>query len=431
MGDVLHHEHRQSVLGRRADTEVHLLLHDEILLRLVHVGVEVRVLAEGRHERLGDERQVAELGVAAGAEALVEPGAERGERLRVAFLHEGEVRRGELAADHRFGDPLAQATDGDPLLAARHRRGPRQRRAGLRGGRGRYRGLLLLLDIGEDVALHHPSERTGPLQGREIHSHLARHAPGDRSSEDPVLAVSATHDRAAAVLDLYLARRRSLGLRGAIASGPGCGESGAGSPAACAGIEGASCPVGGRGAACVSVPPSASRTTSVEWTLAISPSLPTVSSTLPRRGLGITTVALSVITSRSGWSSTVWAPALTSHLTISPSTTPSPMSGSLNSQRAMMSSGRLAPSTSRAFCDAMAGAREAREAPSGCGEGAGDSRSRGSRGRAYHIPRCEGWGHRDGRSNAPARAPRSRRRIRRIWEPRARWRSGRSCGRCG
>src|SRR5947207_824025 len=54
-----------------------------------------------------------------------------------------------------------------------------------------------------------------------------------------------------------------------------------------------------------------------------------------RRGLGIVTVALSVITSTSGWSSTIWSPAFTSHLTISPSTTPSPMSGSLNSKWAM------------------------------------------------------------------------------------------------
>src|SRR4051812_18656462 len=82
-------------------------------------------------------------------------------------------------------------------------------------------------------------------------------------------------------------------------------------------------------------PPSSSSTTRTPCALVISPSLPTVCSTLPRRGLGMVTVALSVITSTSGWSSTIWSPGFTSHLTISPSTTPSPMSGSLNSNWAM------------------------------------------------------------------------------------------------
>ncbi len=89
------------------------------------------------------------------------------------------------------------------------------------------------------------------------------------------------------------------------------------------------------GAAGWAEPPSTSSTTSVSCTLAISPSLPMVRSTFPRRGLGMVTVALSVITSTSGWSSTISSPAFTSHLTISPSTTPSPTSGSLNSNWAI------------------------------------------------------------------------------------------------
>jgi hypothetical protein len=43
------------------------------------------------------------------------------------------------------------------------------------------------------------------------------------------------------------------------------------------------------------------------------------------------TVALSVMTSTMGWSSATMSPGAISHLTISPSLTPSPMSGSLNS----------------------------------------------------------------------------------------------------
>ena len=51
----------------------------------------------------------------------------------------------------------------------------------------------------------------------------------------------------------------------------------------------------------------------------------------PARGAGISTVALSVITSTIGWSARTTSPSATSQRTISPSTTPSPMSGSLNS----------------------------------------------------------------------------------------------------
>src|SRR5882724_2058486 len=114
----------------------------------------------------------------------------------------------------------------------------------------------------------------------------------------------------------------------------GCGTlavcRGAGCPACSAGRLGAACAVA-PAAAWGAPAPSTSRTIRVECTWAMSPSLPTVFTTLPRRGLGMVTVALSVITSTSGWSSTIWSPACTSHLTISPSTTPSPMSGSLNS----------------------------------------------------------------------------------------------------
>src|SRR6266478_9817849 len=119
------------------------------------------------------------------------------------------------------------------------------------------------------------------------------------------------------------------------ADAPACG---CGRLAVCRGAGCPACSAGRLGAACAAAPvaaawdaPSTSRTMRVECTFAMSPSLPTVFTTLPRRGLGMVTVALSVITSTSGWSSTIWSPAFTSHLTISPSTTPSPMSGSLNS----------------------------------------------------------------------------------------------------
>src|SRR5262249_26008767 len=58
-------------------------------------------------------------------------------------------------------------------------------------------------------------------------------------------------------------------------------------------------------------------------------------SILPALGAPIVTVALSVMTSTMIWSSATRSPSLTCQATISPSVTPSPMSGSLNSNRAM------------------------------------------------------------------------------------------------
>jgi hypothetical protein len=61
------------------------------------------------------------------------------------------------------------------------------------------------------------------------------------------------------------------------------------------------------------------------------PSSTRIASIVPVRGDGISTLALSVITSTSGWSSLTPSPTRTSQRTISPSATPSPMSGSFTS----------------------------------------------------------------------------------------------------
>ena len=63
----------------------------------------------------------------------------------------------------------------------------------------------------------------------------------------------------------------------------------------------------------------------------MSPISPLSEETMPFIGEGIVTVALSVITSTNASSSFTTDPIATCHVTISPSTTPSPMSGSLNS----------------------------------------------------------------------------------------------------
>ena len=76
--------------------------------------------------------------------------------------------------------------------------------------------------------------------------------------------------------------------------------------------------------------PSTSKTINSEPTGIMSPGFPVVEITLPLTVDGIATVALSVISSTKGSSSLTVSPGFTFHFTISPSTTPSPTSGSLN-----------------------------------------------------------------------------------------------------
>jgi hypothetical protein len=62
------------------------------------------------------------------------------------------------------------------------------------------------------------------------------------------------------------------------------------------------------------------------------PGLTLMDAIVPAAGAGISTVALSVITSTTGWCSATVSPSFTSHFTISPSAMPSPMSGSLKAR---------------------------------------------------------------------------------------------------
>src|SRR4030067_1862010 len=78
--------------------------------------------------------------------------------------------------------------------------------------------------------------------------------------------------------------------------------------------------------------PDSPRTRSTDPTLTTSPSFARSSRTVPVTGDGIWTVTLSVMTSTMGSSSLIGSPGFTNHLTTSPSWTPSPMSGSLNSR---------------------------------------------------------------------------------------------------
>src|SRR5690606_20791084 len=73
--------------------------------------------------------------------------------------------------------------------------------------------------------------------------------------------------------------------------------------------------------------PSTSSSTSGAPTASMSPIAPWIAVTVPSTGDVISTVALSVITSTSDWSSVITSPGLTCQPTISASATPSPISG--------------------------------------------------------------------------------------------------------
>ena len=120
----------------------------------------------------------------------------------------------------------------------------------------------------------------------------------------------------------HLARCRGRSRRGR-------GGGGGGGRGGCGGRRGRSRRGGGAAAAAGLAPLSRWKITSP--TGIVSPSPARSLTTVPAAGAGTSTVALSVMTSTTGWCSSTVAPSATSHWTISPSAMPSPMSGSLNS----------------------------------------------------------------------------------------------------
>src|SRR3954463_9160017 len=122
----------------------------------------------------------------------------------------------------------------------------------------------------------------------------------------------------------------------ALAAGPSNFPGAAGAGAAGAGAAAGAAGSGAAAGAGASAPPAPVSNTISTWpTGTVSPTLYLSSVTLPALGAPMVTVALSVITSTISWFSATSSPAFTSQLTISPSATPSPISGNLNSNFAM------------------------------------------------------------------------------------------------
>jgi hypothetical protein len=267
-------------------------LDDDLAAHVVEAGVERRELAQRFGHRLHDVGQEREprarpLGL------VLERRAVRDEIGEVALRDEGERRRGRERVAHVLGDLPPQPAERHALVAGRVGGGRRRgRRRGCTRARGSgARGLVYV--------------------GR-----------GDRAA--------GARAREALERDAQLLRELAHGgrclTRGAAAGGAGAcctATAGAADSAArcCAAAAGCDAPA----------PSFTSIDTIVVPTFTISPSLAWRPAMVPVRGDGISTLALSVITSTSGWSSRTASPTLTSQRTISPSATPSPMSGNFTS----------------------------------------------------------------------------------------------------
>ncbi|MCY1371158.1 hypothetical protein D9M69_582900 [compost metagenome] len=128
--------------------------------------------------------------------------------------------------------------------------------------------------------------------------------------------------------------RRAAGASGGGATARGAaGGGGLGATATAAGglaAAGVATGAGAVGAASRALPaPSTSRRISSSPTAITWPGAPPRARILPATGEGISTVALSVMTSASNWSSATVSPTCTCHSTSSTSAMPSPMSGIL------------------------------------------------------------------------------------------------------
>ncbi len=113
---VLHGRHYQAAVGRRRDPQVHVVLDDDLLSRLVPGRVDHRMPGSGDKQRFCDQD---ERGEPDAPELRKRPQADRrGHCLGDVDLQEfGDMRRGEGAGRHRGSRVLAHAADRNTLLA--------------------------------------------------------------------------------------------------------------------------------------------------------------------------------------------------------------------------------------------------------------------------------------------------------------------------
>ena len=266
-------------------------------------------LGHRQHHGAHQQRQQREL-PALLAPLRVQRRAQRLELGDVDFLDVAEVRDAALGLLHLLRDAPAQADDANGFLV----RALDAAAAAHRGGVPRAEPCMR--QVGVQVGLHDAAGGAAgaPPRCRSMPSSQARR----RTAGEAIGRCRPAGGRAAA----GAARRgcrRPVPRRG-------------GRCAALRPRRGAAGARPQRGAGAAPAPPSAapvSMRISSAPTASICPTSPPSASTRPATGDGISTVALSVITSASAWSSATVSPALTCQATSSTSAMPSPRSGIL------------------------------------------------------------------------------------------------------
>ena len=198
-----------------------------------------------------------------------------------------------------------------PTIFTRASRLGAGRFARARGGR-RRRACRGAGEVGVEIGLHDAARRAAGLHGRQVDAELPRSRTDCRRGERPCCA---TRVPVAAMLAVRCAGRAPSRWRKCDGGGSRRrlrGRDGGGRRRGCS---------SGFAALCSSMRISSAPTAS------ICPTSPPSASTRPATGEGISTVALSVITSASSWSSATASPGLTRQATSSTSAMPSPRSG--------------------------------------------------------------------------------------------------------
>ena len=291
---VADHRQHEAVGGVDGDAEVAVRVQHDLPGGDVDARVEHRVLDEGERRRLDEERRQRHRHAAACGDRL-ELLAQREQVGDVDLVERVDVRHGvprrghrsrRCACAHRAGR-CAIRPPGDALVTAS---------VGVAGDE-RRRSSRRRLTSASTIRPPGPL----PVTVGEVDAQLAGEGPRRRRGERSVASgrPGRRHRRRPG---------RSWHVR---------------SPA--------TRPSVGRPVAVAALAAPSSTTRSTSPTEITAPTSPPRATTVPVTGAGISTTALSVSISTTGWSSTTWSPTATSHDTISASVNPSPMSTRRNS----------------------------------------------------------------------------------------------------
>ena len=291
---VAHHRHHQALVGADGDADVIIILVDQV--GAVDLGIGRRNVLQRLHAGLGEEAHKSQFAAVLLLEHVLVLRAHRHDVAHVDLVEGRQHRRGVLHVLQAARDGLAQPRHLHPLFA-RGIVGGRRRAHLHRGGRliDRRRRRGGLLDRGQHVALGDAAILAGAGNGRGIDAAFGRNL---------------AHRR----------RQRRVGRRRLGRAGRGAAARAAAAAAAAA-LAGAAAGLAAAPAAPSLICPSSAPTATV------SPSLATISPSMPADGAGTSIVTLSVSSSTSGSSTATASPAFLNQRPMVASVTDSPSVG--------------------------------------------------------------------------------------------------------